>query len=363
MVKRLVFSALFFSLTACSLAPGIYIEEGQFESAPEGADAPTLPVTLIPITPEEVRRQHMLRPSGPATAGAQGKIDEYHYLVGPQDVLSITVWEHPELTIPAGGQRPVEQEGNRVRADGTIFYPYVGVLKVAGKNTEQIRAELTEKLSRYIKNPQLDVRVVGFNSQKVHVAGAVSQPGVVPLTDVPMTLGDVINHSGGVSEKADIQEVSLIRDGVHSTFNLQELYHRGDLSQNILLRDRDIVYVPVNTMRKVYVMGEVNNTAALPMQDGQMNLAEVMASAGIDQQAADPERIFVLRQGAEKPLAYHLDASDPGALILATTFPLQPLDVVFVSTSNLTRWNRVLTQLLPTVQTLWTIDRISEGMQ
>jgi polysaccharide export outer membrane protein len=362
MVKRILLALGVLSLTACSLAPGVYMHEGQFEPSTEAVPE-TVPVTLIPITPELVRQQQLREQGTIGLSAAGAESADFQYLVGPQDVLSITVWEHPELTIPAGGQRPVEQEGNQVRADGTIFYPYVGILEVAGKNTEQIRAELTEKLSRFIKKPQLDVRVVGFNSQKVHVAGAVTKPGVVPLTDVPMTLSDVINLSGGANEKADIQEVILIRDGKNRTFNLQDLYHKGDLSQNVLLQNRDIVYVPVNTYRKVYVMGEVSSSAALAMPDGKLNLAEVMASAGINQQSADPERIFVLRQGEEKPLAYHLDASEPGALILATTFPLQPLDVVFISTSDLSRWNRVLTQLLPTVQTLWTIDRISEGVQ
>ena len=347
-------------LSGCSMAPGIYVQEGQFEKSDEpAAEAPA--VTLIPITPEVVRRERERELSAALPPLAPPETKDYRYLVGPQDVLSITVWEHPELTIPAGGQRPVEQEGNKVRADGTIFYPYVGIIKVAGKDPEQIRAELTAKLSRYIKHPQLDVRVVGFNSQKVHVAGAVAKPGVVPVTDVPLTLGDAINLSGGVSETADIQEVILVREGVSRSLNLQDLYYRGDLTQNVLLRDRDIVYVPVNTTRKVYVMGEVKQPTALPMQEGRLNLAEVMSSAGIDQNAADPGRIFVLRQGEEQPRAYHLDASEPGALILATAFPLQPMDVVFVSTSNLTRWNRVLIQLLPTAQTLWTLNRISNN--
>jgi polysaccharide export outer membrane protein len=97
----------------------------------------------------------------------------------------------------------------------------------------------------------------------------------------------------------------------------------------------------------------------MSMQDGKLTLADVMATAGIDQQAADPERIFVLRrqQGGEA-VAYHLNASEPAALILATTFSLEPLDVVFVSTAKLTRWNRVLSQLMPTVETLWSLDRI-----
>ena len=347
-----------FSLAGCSLAPGLYLHEGQFESSTE-VEREAMPVTLIPITPSVVKRLYQLELSTPVNH-VQGTVgDGYKYLVGPQDVLSITVWEHPELTIPDGGQRPLELMGNRVRADGTIFYPYVGILKVAGKSTEQIRVELSEKLSSYIQKPQLDVRVVAFNSKKVHVAGAVGKPGTVPLSDVPLTLADAINLSGGVNEKADIQEVILTHEGVNRVFNLQDFYYQGDQSQNVLLQDRDIVYIPVNTVRKVYVMGEVSNAAALSIPDGKLTLAEVMATAGIDQNTADPGKIFVLRQSKDKPLAYQLDASEPGALILATTFPLKPLDVVFFSTASLTRWNRVLSQLLPTVESLWALDRLA----
>lgn len=361
MLEKSIFTISVFFLAGCALSPGIHLQDGQFESS-DKVEQEEMPVTLISITPSLVKEQYLAELET-FTRHAQDSKQYYEYLVGPQDVLSITVWDHPELTIPDGGRRPVEQSGNRVRSDGSIFYPYVGLLQVAGKTTEQIRVELTKKLSHYIKTPQLDVRVVTFNSQKVHVAGAVANPGVVPLTDVPLTLGDIINLSGGVKESADLQEVILTRDGSNKVLNLQNLYFKGDLSQNILLKNKDIIFVPINSTRKVYVMGEVNSQATLSMRDGKLNLAEVMATAGIRQNSADPERIFVLRKSEDKALAYHLDASEPGALILATTFALKPLDVVFVSTSNLSLWNRVLSQLLPTAMTLWTIDRISNGEQ
>lgn len=359
MVKRLILSAMALSMTACSMAPGIYVSEGQFEPV-EGVQAESVPVSLIPITPETVKAQYQaaLKQSS-STKGprAEGK---YSYQVGPQDILNIIVWEHPELTIPTGGQRPVQQDGHKVSSDGTIFYPYVGIVHVAGKTTAEIRTELTRKLSRYIRKPQLDVRVVEFNSQKVHVSGAVTKPGVVPITDQPLLLADVVSSAGVDLERADIQEVVLTRDGRNRVFNLLELFHRGDMSQNIRLQDKDIVYIPVNSVNKVYVMGEVLKPQAMLMVEGKLSLADALSTAGVDQKAADSERIFVLRQGEEKPLAYHLDSSEPAGLILATAFPLQPLDVVFVSTSNVSRWNRVLSQMLPTVQTLWTLDRIAQ---
>ena len=361
MLGKSIFTVSVVLLAGCGLSPGIHLEYGQFETS-DTVEAEDIPVTLIRITPSLVEQQYQDSLYEP-TQQVQSETELYQYLVGPHDVLSVTVWDHPELTTPDRGLRSADQSGNRVRADGTIFYPYVGLLQVAGKSAEQIRVELTKKLSQYIKQPQLDVRVVTFNSQKVHVAGAVAKPGVIPLTNVLLTLGDLIILAGGVRESADLQEVILTRDGSSRTFNLQSLYYRGDQSQNILLKDKDIVYVPVNTTRKVFVMGEVRSQTSMPMRDGKLNLAEVMAKAGINQHAADPERIFILRQSEGKPLAYHLDASEPGALILATTFALKPLDVVFVSTANISLWNRVLSQMLPSVQALWMADSINQRLQ
>ena len=91
-------------------------------------------------------------------------------------MLQIIVWDHPELTIPAGQFRDAETSGQQVGEDGYLFYPYVGMVKAAGMNVAALRDTLTERLSKYIQNPQLDVRVVGFRSKRVYVVGEVNSP-------------------------------------------------------------------------------------------------------------------------------------------------------------------------------------------
>lgn len=355
-MRRLSPLVVLLTMAGCSMAPGMYVHTGQFEE--DGTvQAEELPVTLIPITHETIARQ--VQPTAEQN-GQAAALEARPYRIGPQDVLSIIVWGHPELTIPTGGQRPAEVDGHRVSSDGTIFYPYVGEIEVNGLTEQEVRQRITEGLSRYIKEPQLDVRVVSFNSQKVHLSGEVAEQGILPVTDIPLTLSSAITASGGATEKAALDAVVLVRGEERSEHDLVALFQYGDLSQDVLLRDGDRVHVPMNTRNKVFVMGEVKQPAAIPLIEGQLSLAEVLSTGGIDQNAADPEQIFILRQEQGNATAYHLDASEPGALILATAFPMQALDVVFVSTSNLSRWNRVLTQLLPTVQTLWTVERAIE---
>ncbi|OXH82500.1 exopolysaccharide biosynthesis protein, partial [Burkholderia multivorans] len=86
--------------------------------------------------------------------------------------------------------------GQTVAADGTIYFPFVGRIRAAGKTVGQIRDELSSRLARYVKNPQIDVRVLSFRSQKVQVTGEVKQPGPLAVSDVPLTLVDAISRSG-----------------------------------------------------------------------------------------------------------------------------------------------------------------------
>ena len=183
------------ALGGCAMAPGMKMEEPA--EIPGGQVVRVTPITMNLLNSLEASRQNQVR-----EVAEEFSVQNLQYLIGPGDVLQITVWDHPELTIPAGSFRDAETSGQKVGDDGYIFYPYVGMVKVAGTTTDQIRIELTRKLSRYIKRPQLDVSVVAFNSQKVYVSGQVKQPGNLPVSDVPMRVADAINAAGGAGEMA-----------------------------------------------------------------------------------------------------------------------------------------------------------------
>ena len=281
------------------------------------------------------------------------------YKLGPGDILNITVWDHPELTIPAGSFRSAEQTGTLVTEDGTIFYPYVGIIPVAGKTAREVRAILAQKLAKVIEKVQIDVRVISYRSKRVYLVGEVNKPGQQPVTDIPMTILEAVSLAGGFTKDADHSQVLLTRDDTTWRVDLQSLYEDGAVAQNIQLQPGDIVNVPDRSLNKVFVLGEVQKPGSFFMNKKRITLAEALADAGyVNEFSSNPKYIFVMRGQTDSPELFHLDAKSPDALLLADRFPLRPRDIVFVDAAEVARWNRVISNILPTATMLNTISSI-----
>jgi polysaccharide export outer membrane protein len=378
------------SLCACSLAPGPYLDTKRLEPpAPPEQTAEKFPVHTIDVGYFRQQRAAAVPAVCPLSCLTAKTRGAYDYRLGIGDQLSIIVWDHPELTGGGAGVNvpplpstssgttpspgPTQTQGAtpiaptltgggeggltvRVANNGTIFFPRVGRIKVLGMTAQQVQESLTKGLSRTIRNPQLDVRVSGFNSQSVQVTGNLRTPASEAITDTPLTVLDAINRAGGALPDADLQNVGVTRDGKRYTVDVAALLETGDPQQNVLLKDGDIIDVPDRSNSRVFVLGEVNKPTSLPMNRGRLTLADALTGAGsLDVKTGDPRFVYVVR-GADKTLTpdvYQLDMTQVDALMLMTKFELQPKDVVYVQVSNAARFNRALEQITPTLQSIF----------
>ncbi|WP_282041302.1 polysaccharide export protein [Halomonas alimentaria] len=345
--KLLIALATTALLAGCSFAPGSHMDY-QTETAPID-DL----VDIEPITPGLLAAWQEGDPAVPISDEFQAELEAYEYRVGPGDVLSIIVYDHPELTNPGGTERSAAEVGNRVQADGTFYYPYIGRVSAEGKTIDEVRSELTRRLAAYITEPQVEVSVAAFNSKKVYLSGEVSEPKTLPITSVPLTLVDAISQVGSANPGANWHSIFLNRNGQQQRISLYELMRNGDMSQNRLLQPGDILHVPSAENQAVAVMGQVNGPGRLPLGNERMSLMDVIAqSGGIDERSADASGIFVIRgkeQGDKLATVYQLDVSNAASFTLASRFTMQPQDVVYVTTAPIARWNRVISLLLPSI--------------
>lgn len=375
-------------VAACSTAPGNYLDTSSLKEEPSNQPQQQYDVHLI--TSQLVMQQaqaavaaqnHDLPPGKFANAS------DYVYHIEPQDILGVTVYDHPEISTPQGstfssggnttqtvGQAltqpytnalPGEADpyGQTVAKDGTIYFPFVGRVHAAGKTPGQLRDQLASGLGPYIKNPQVDVRVLSYRSQKIQVTGDVKTPGPLSMSDVPLTLVDAITRSGGYTDNADINRVRLTRNGKLYVLDANRMLNGGDASQNVLLQDGDIINVPDHSDSRVFVMGEVKTPIQTNLIRGKLTIADALTSAGgILDTDANPRQIFVMRgmkDNPTQPEIYRLDMTKPDAIMLSSQFQLHPLDVVYVGTAASATFNRLLQEVLPSVETAFYLKQLT----
>jgi polysaccharide export outer membrane protein len=310
-------------------------------------------VQVVPITSELVASN---RTASQAQAQAQlpAELTSYRqetYHIQPGDTLLVTVWDHPELTTPAGTQQQAVANGRLVRPDGTFYFPYAGELSVTGMTIEQVRDALAGKLARYLKDPQVDVNVAGYGS-RVALQGAFTDTSPQEITTIPLTLSQAVGKAGVNVEQADLAGFTLMRDGRSYPLDLDALNRDGRVAPEIYLKPGDRLFMPFNDRKEVYVVGEVLRPQAITFKTTDLTLTQALGRVGgLNPVTSKGSAVYVIR-GVEDmqqspATVYQLDASSPVAFALSDQFRLRPSDVVFVGPAGITRWNRFLTQLLP----------------
>ena len=288
------------------------------------------------------------------------------YRIGPLDMVQVVVWEHPELTSPMGQYQPA---GQKVTTDGTLFYPYAGEIKVAGLTAQELRKEITSRLSNKILNdPQVDVRVTGYNSLRATVTGAVNKPGFVAFSETPLNIPLAVGAAGGFDETADLSAIQLRRGEKVYTINFMDAFKTNIPLDKIILMPDDQLFVPSITETqkddKVFVLGEVGRVGVVNLNHGSLSLVEALASAGgLQALYAASSGVYVIRNTTEKDVdIYHLNAKNAISFAMANKFDLNPHDVVYVDASGIATWNRLLSLIAPTANFISTGSNIVENV-
>ena len=279
------------------------------------------------------------------------------YKVGFGDVLFIYVYGETERLSAALARgaaiNPIFEK--IVRDDGTIFYPNAGILEVAGKTIEEIRLLLTDALSNVLNNPQVDVSIAEFKSQKIILSGNFARVGSVPVTTVPITLTEAISNANPFGENGqkplgDLTSVKLSRDGFTYDIDYEYLSRNSQIQNYIYLKAGDVIHLPDNSMNQVHVIGEATNPISINLTRKNIPLSVALAKAkGLNQSTSKGKDVYILRpvDYEGKPRIFKSDISSPSGYLVAGEFNLQAKDIVFIGTAGVTSWSRFINQVLP----------------
>lgn len=166
-----------------------------------------------------------------ATAGTGLSIDTKTYVIGPEDILFISVWREDTLTHQYG-----------VRPDGKITVPLIKDVQAAGLTPERLGDQLTQALGEYFTKPEITVTVVQVNSKKYFISGEVNRTGQYPLV-TPITVFDALNGAGGFRDFANKKAIIIVRGKERIKFNWEEVAKGKKLDQNIFVENGDTILV------------------------------------------------------------------------------------------------------------------------
>ncbi len=254
-----------------------------------------------------------------------------------RQVSSLTLGPGDAVNIKMPGMEGHDREAVPVGPDGRLTYLQAHDIEATGLTVDQLRVKLTTELRRYYRNAKVVVTPFTFQSRKVYVLGKVVNKGAINL-ERPMSLLEIVAEAGGLEtglfqqntvELADLGRSFLMRGQQRMAVNLEALFLRGDMTQNIQVEPGDYLYFPSANSNEIYVLGDVK------MQGTQGLLAHTsvhsaIALAGGFTAKAYTRRVLVIRGSLDKPERFVVDMND---IITARSkgFRLEPKDIVYIA--------------------------------
>lgn len=250
------------------------------------------------------------------------------YILGPEDLLEVTVWNHPDLNKTIS-----------IRSDGFISLPLVGDVFAEGLTPEQLGDKIAGLLEEYLVSPQVTVAVQKFKMLEVSVLGAVVRQGVFPVKSDTRLL-EVLALAGIEEKQALLEEVTLTRNDTNFTIDVDKLLKAGGY-QNFILQSGDVIYVPfVN--RVVYILGQVKLPGSYRI-DQKTTPADILAMAGGPTERADLKNVKIIHRDGNQEievinLENFLDNRPPETIIYLTEG-----DIIKIEETKAINWEKIFT--------------------
>jgi polysaccharide export outer membrane protein len=251
-------------------------------------------------------------PAPQPAAATEALADPRLETLGMGDMVRVTVFRNPDLTTEA-----------RVSERGTILFPMIGEVPVAGLSASQAGSRIAEKLKagRYVVNPEVTVSIAQMNSRQVSVLGNVNKPGRYPIDAVNVRLTDLIATAGGIAAPGSELVTIVSANRKKTDVDLAAMFRNGDLSKNLELQPGDTVYVHKAPM--VYVYGEVQKGGAYRLEPNMTVMQAIALASGITPRGTD--RGLKISRRATDGNVQRIEAR--------LTDPVQADDVIYVRES------------------------------
>lgn len=328
-------------LQSGSLPPsGTFIASNGIQFNVQPLNLATLPAKKAFVPSNDLAR--LIRNSG-----------QVEYRITKGDILGITLVGYPEIAPPLTNSSNTANPyalGFPVDQQGFVQFPLIGRIKASGMSVPQFTANLQSQLKRYLKYSDPQVKIVNYRGNKFFIDGEVKQPGEFAIADVPVSLYGAISMAGGATPTGDSNNVVLNRKGTSYNIGLQSLRQMGASANQIYLQDGDSIHVNSQDRNKVYVLGEFGQVEPVPILEQGISLAQVLGeSKGLNSSTANAAKIYVVRDNLNTRSTdiYYVDMQNLTSFALANRFDMQPNDIVYVDPTGLTRWNRVISAILP----------------
>jgi polysaccharide export outer membrane protein len=267
------------------------------------------------------------------------KDDKYYYSIGAGDVINISITDIEDI------------DGSyTVSPNGDVTIPYAGQVVISDKTKEEAQEFINNVLKNFYKEPETIVKIEKYNSSYVYITGEINKPLSILLSEQPLKLLDGLIQAGYIKSQTSYKKTALLRrDSDVYEINLYQLLDQNNTELNIFLRKEDVLHVTESDTDQAYAFGEFVTEGPISVYKD-LTLTELLATQKIDKATAKTKAIYVLREDVTKFLhidIFKINLDNPAAFVTANKFYILPNDIVFIPSTGLVEWNRVITLLTP----------------